>query len=211
MSNQPPPIAPNPFQCPKCSSDHTQKLSVIYDSGTTNARSKTFAHGVAINPDLSLTPVLGSLGTNTLSQSELARRLSPPVLPSKESGEVYFVHFVAIAAVCVSFGLMMAAVDSTRAATEKVAFIIGIVFFLGFGIVFAIYGFSLDKTANESLTRKLGTYQKHLADWRASVFCHRCGHVYIPESLREKPQPRPSENQSTGRSRAKLIYPDMDS
>lgn len=63
------------MECPKCKSDNTQRLEVIYDEGTQHTRSTTVGGGYGRG---------GAIGTATTTgktQSNLARKAAPPAKP----------------------------------------------------------------------------------------------------------------------------------
>ncbi len=61
------------MNCPNCSSDQTQRLSAIYEAGTSVVESKLSGGGVALTPG-GLAPVLGSGSSRACSRRRSPRR-----------------------------------------------------------------------------------------------------------------------------------------
>lgn len=140
------------MQCTQCNSDNVQKLSVVYQSGTSqiNTTSRTFGSGVGFGGGGGLFGV-GSASTKTTgqSQSHLAAIASPP----KKKG--YMIPYVII-------------VLSIIAVMAKI--ITGGVFILPLALaVFLIYrAFSYNKNQ----------WPPKYQEWSKSWHCNKCGAIY---------------------------------
>jgi predicted RNA-binding Zn-ribbon protein involved in translation (DUF1610 family) len=64
------------FDCPQCGSDNTQKLSVIYHSGTSSGTKVTIGSALAIT-DYGIAPIIGSSNSNYSQQTQLAKIVAP--------------------------------------------------------------------------------------------------------------------------------------
>jgi formate/nitrite transporter FocA (FNT family) len=64
------------MQCPKCSSDNTQKLKIIYESGTKEINTTGYSAGTGLGSLVGI----GGAATKTTgrSQSLMAQRIAPP-------------------------------------------------------------------------------------------------------------------------------------
>jgi hypothetical protein len=89
------------MQCPKCHSDHTQKLSVIHDSGTRHFRSRS----------------LDWRDFGGTSTSALARKMAPP---AKKSTPISW-FFLVVVGISLALFAYIAAVD--HSAAEEAVFL----------------------------------------------------------------------------------------
>jgi len=64
------------MECPKCKSDNTQRLEMIYDQGTQNIQTTTVGGGYGRGP------AIGTASTRGKSQSKQAAKAAPPGKPS---------------------------------------------------------------------------------------------------------------------------------
>ena len=151
------------YKCPTCGSEQVQRVSVVYESGTTSTRGRGL--GVAIAGD-DLIPV--GTSTRSTSQTQLAARLVPP----KKQGAGYILSAVAITLGGVVFGLIPAAAGG----------VIGI----AIGSCLALGGFAGGLVYAATESKKVSAYnsqvwEKQYQQWQRRWLCHKCGHVFTPE------------------------------
>lgn len=141
------------MNCPKCSSENTQTLRMIFESGTSNSSSTSKSHGGGF---FNVLPTFRAK-TNTVStsQSLLATSASPPVKKSLIG--------TAIATLIGLYFLVGAFSPS---------FNFG---WLLFGVLWSgLFGFVT--YANFNFNTKV--FPKDLEDWEKTWRCHKCGTVY---------------------------------
>ena len=148
------------MKCPKCESENTQRLEVVFHGGTQTNTNTSVAVGAVMRG--------GGFGALTrssgMSQSTLAQAATPPQVP-KESK---------FAIACLIVGLMFGGFPLW----------IGLMHGGGFGA--AVFGFvvlglcSLPVIAD---TKKRQAYNRDVfpglyQTWKDSWLCHKCGTIY---------------------------------
>lgn len=152
------------LRCPKCGSEETQSVPVVYRTGTETIRMRA---GVGKNRRNVLRVV----------QSELAASVAPPAkktaylfywgLGLSIAGLVFGWPELLLVVMSVANGGL--AVPSCCACVSIPAAVVGIC------MVIPGYSRYLEaKAYNERVWAGLH------AEWGKSVFCHRCGHVFVP-------------------------------
>jgi hypothetical protein len=136
------------MQCSKCSSDNTQRLEVVYESGTQNINTRSNSVGVGFSGKLGV----GGATTKTqgTSQTTIAQKASPPSKKPFKLG---------IAAAI--FGMFFLGSGSLGAVAFGVAIIAG----GGYMIYSAM-------TYNKTEWPPLYKY------WQESWLCNKCGSIY---------------------------------
>jgi hypothetical protein len=144
------------LNCPKCKSENTQTLTVIYDGGTnvTQSTSKTSAGGF-LNPIPSITAKTKS---TEVTQTKLAQKATPP--EKKKITIQVGVTILGILILLSSFGNKF----------DIGLFLFSIVLTGGFGY----WSYIRMKYNKEEWPQKLET-------WEKSWYCHKCGGIFIPE------------------------------
>lgn len=66
------------MKCPKCDSENTQRLQVVFQNGTQNISTTSRSTGIGIGSNGSLAMGLGSSKTSGQAQSILAQQVAPP-------------------------------------------------------------------------------------------------------------------------------------
>lgn len=164
-ATSPPPIIgsgkPSTLACPKCQSEHVQKISIIVSSGTTNTVSNSKVSGTVYGPG-----VLGNVGgqktTFSTSQTELAEEFSEQLF--KESPLTGVLASAALAGSVASGFYASKLFHSTTW-----GWAVGIGMFVL--CAFVIAGIKPSKRSVQ------------LERWRnQGCYCHRCGHKFIPGS-----------------------------
>ena len=141
------------LNCPKCSSDNTQKLSAIVDGGTSHSRSQ------------SVGSVGGSFGgragfgmtsstTNTQTQTTLAKKLSAP---RKKATVLLLIGFFFL--ICFVWAILPK--------------FVGLLGALALGY-YAFTRFKKNSAYNTDVWPGL------FKTWEESFYCHRCENVFVP-------------------------------
>lgn len=159
------------FACPKCQSEHVQKMSVIIEQGTTEINTESSSAGVAVGFGGAAVGG-GKTATTGTAQTALAKQLSEELKDESNFSLTIIVGFIlsAIAGIIIAgwfHGFW--------------AFVTGI---LAFAIVFTPFikfDEYLDKTifkkSNEEKTERQN--KKNL--WKESGFyCNRCAAKFVP-------------------------------
>lgn len=144
------------YDCPRCQSNQTTSFAAIYEQGTrTN---------------------YGHAGGGSVSQSVLARQVSPPVKPALGCG---MLTFLAAAPVFGSLGMIFflriclntISFTLSQAVTGEMLFLI----YAALVVTGLVGGFYL---ALRSVNRRLPAYQTRLRQWSLGMYCRRCGNVW---------------------------------
>ena len=141
------------FNCPKCSSDNTQKISSIVEAGTTKTTGTTQSVGVAsVRGGLGVGTSVGTI--NATSKTALATKLASPV---KQNSFVFYVLMVSI------------------------PFLIVVIFpwYLGYPLA-GFIGWMLFQKADKAKTYNREVFPGLLSNWQSSFYCHRCDNSFIP-------------------------------
>jgi len=144
------------MNCPKCNSENTQTLSVIYEGGTnvTQSTSKTRAGGF-LDPVPSITAKTKS---TSVTQSKLAQKSNPP--EKKKITIQVGVTIFGILLVLTSFGSQF----------NISGFLFALILTGGFGY----WSYILIKYNKEE-------WPLLLEKWEKSWYCHKCGEIFIKE------------------------------
>jgi hypothetical protein len=138
------------MNCPKCSSENVQKLSVIYQSGThkINTSSTTVGGGYMSGPGIGM----GSTTTTGKQQSIMAKMAAPP--PKRS----YAPSLMAI------LGFLMVVVNLDNGGTYG---------FLGLAIIAASIVW-----VYFAYQYNTGEWKQKQSIWQASWHCNKCGEMY---------------------------------
>lgn len=148
------------FNCPECGSDRTQKAEVLYESGTSTSTSTMAGIGVGTGGMVGV----GVGAGRGSSQSELAKKLSPPAKP----GPIAFWVFLLISGIIIFIiGILIFSIG------DKWNIRIG-VFFMLLGGGFGIPGYRGIKKEYDKGAR----YNDEYAKWEQLWCCSRCGHTF---------------------------------
>jgi transcription elongation factor Elf1 len=145
------------FNCPECGSDGTQKAKVLYESGTSTSTSTMAGIGVGTGGKVGV----GVGAGRGSSQSELARKLSPPAKPgSITPGVIWIIG-----------GIIM--------------FVMAIQFFpagaVGAGVFFVLVAGGFGMLGYRGIKKENGkraSYNDKYAKWDRLWYCVRCGHTF---------------------------------
>lgn len=141
------------MNCPKCNSDNTQTLPVIYESGTSDEQTTSHTHGGGF---FSLTPSFRAKSTATsTSQSIAAQNASPPA-KKKLRG------LVVITVASAAYGL-----STFSSGFNLGQLIVGLAVAGGFGYL-----------AFSRFQHNSKVWPGHFQAWQASWKCHKCGTVF---------------------------------
>lgn len=146
------------LNCPSCSSDQTQRLSAIVDSGTSHTRGTSVGSFSGVGVGAGGAAGFGGMShsvTNSVTKSTLATKLSAPARrPEKR------LYLAGALMILFSFSFF------------HTLFLLGLVLLAG-GALLIYKG-----TQNGVYNR---TELPHLhSRWSSSFYCHRCQNVYLP-------------------------------
>lgn len=148
------------FNCPECGSDSTQKAKVLYESGTSTSISTMAGIGVGTGGKVGV----GVGAGRGSSQSELAKKLSPPAKPASIALGVFYITLAIITFIFVIIFFTIGEIGG------------GVLFMLVAGI-FGMVGYSKIKKEND----KEASYKDEFAKWERLWYCVRCGHTFYVE------------------------------
>lgn len=150
---------PSLYDCPVCGSDHTQKVSAVYEAGTADTEGRSSHTGVAWAGEGDFIPAIGSSKQTGTQQTDLAKRLAPPAL--KEWGA---------AVGCVP--MIAAVVGSISLA------VIGLPCFVGFTLTFVVVLLLMISSTQNDRAFNRDQLPKLKDEWQKKWYCHRCGEVF---------------------------------
>jgi transposase-like protein len=150
----------NPFSCPRCGSDNVQRISLIYEQGSSNIQTNSthVASFGAFNQ-----PVVGSTVTHGSQQTHLAIKYAPPVMRDENTPPVVG---VIVGVVVLIVGLAVAYNnDGMDAAFAALGAISGPIVCVAVGICSGRDNARWNRTAGANL----------LDSWKRKCLCWRCG------------------------------------
>ena len=159
------------YNFPKCGTDKTQRIKLIYESGTSSQ--KTILTGIGIGAGGGIGVGVG--GGAGISQSELARRLAPPQRVSLEN-EVFGLLFLIIISLIILVTGCALIWGKTENVFLKAIGLLILLFVTGYLLSFGIRQYGESKKKN---SEALAKYKQDCAIWERLWFCHRCGHVFF--------------------------------
>jgi len=154
------------FNCPQCGSDRTQKARVLYESGTSASKMTMAGLGVAGGGKVGVGVGAGA-GT---SQTELAKKLSPPVKPALVGRRFLAWLLVAVGSFTLFNGFLLLATTTLHHKSNGVGFLI-------FGGICAFSGIFIFKSAGRKLKKRKVKYEEDYTKWERTWYCNRCGHI----------------------------------
>lgn len=175
--------AQNPYQCPQCKSDDTQRVAVLVDMGTNRGA----LGGLAVNTNFDL----GVGGGVSGSASELARKFAKPKPPSRD-----LTGYEIASAVMIVGGLFVGAAGFGPLLEGGLGVLFGLPV-VGLGGALLYFGiYRLSYPSQETIKQRQAAsaaYQDKLARWNRSFLCKRCGWTFLgPEPpIRAEVAPTP--------------------
>jgi hypothetical protein len=151
--------------CPKCGSNQTQPLHIIFSQGTVTGQTVTNSYGMTSSGNM-----VNSVGVGNYSGSSvLAQRLAPPKKPES-------VLIMGIVGLIVMGGFGLLVISATaNSESAKSGSPLGLVCIF-VGILFLIYG--IISQANYSSNMPI--YIRNFDEWAAKRYCFTCGNTYKP-------------------------------
>lgn len=146
------------LNCPSCSSDQTQRLSAIVDSGTSHTRGTTVGGFSGVGVGAGGAAGFGGMShsvSNSVTKSTLATKLSAPVRRPEK-------RLYAIGAILILFSFSM--------------FSLSILFAL---LLLAGGALLIYKGTQNGAYNRNELLHLH-SRWSSSFYCHRCQNVYLP-------------------------------
>jgi len=162
------------YNCNKCGSGSTQKISAIVSGGTSHGHSTSNATTVAmVDGGLAVAGTRGS--TNTITKTELAKKLAMPV-ERTESWVFYSLFFGGVfawigGAIFGFLGVMI--FNSAAGAISAIAASVCIFFHC-----VKHYRESAKRNAKYNRLEYPGAKKQ----WNLGFYCHRCENIFVPES-----------------------------
>lgn len=155
------------WQCPKCTSENIQRLSVVHSEG-----SAFFT-----------------------SSSKLAMSAAPPAAPTQPSGTVegcavaIVILFLSVILSWILGGFIFNVVENDYRFKDDnlTIFLVSLFFFVVLPVYLAAIGGShvrdsLERAQQAEYPAKLAAYNQAMAKWQRSYFCHRCGNIFELQS-----------------------------
>lgn len=159
------------FACPKCQSEHVQKISIIVEQGTTEINTESSSAGVAVGFGGAAVGG-GKTVTSGTAQSELAKKFS---LELKDESDFSLTNVV---------GFIVSAIAGVIVGGWIHGFWGWVVGILSFAIVFTPFikfDEYLDKTIfKKSNEEKTGRQQKKDLWKESGFYCNRCAAKFVP-------------------------------
>jgi len=149
------------LRCPKCNSSDLKSLSVAYQEGRFSANARSRFRGVVVGdggPDV----LVGRVSTREVQQSDLSKRLSPPLKWSYRK--------VILWSVVISFVALVIYVRSIMSHPGPASSLPVTLYALIFPIILAVVLIAIWRH-NHS------TYSHDYAEWSRSFVCERCGSI----------------------------------
>lgn len=168
-----------PVNCPHCSSDQTQRLSAVFEAGTSVVESKLSGGGVALTPG-GLAPVLASGSSTGVQQTALASKAAPPERQPVGQFLIFallgspFLAVLACLATIVVLALVGASPSGVAESLPEVVAIGTCVLLTALGLVGVVVGYRFNRDEWPGL----------YSAWQARWFCHRCGETFEPSEHR---------------------------
>jgi hypothetical protein len=159
--------------CPNCSSDQIQRISAIYEAGTSVVETTTTGGGVAFSKD-GMAPILAASSSTGTQQTKLAARATPPA--RRPVGKAIVAAIVAspILAVVLTLatgfacGLVGASGETIGAVTGIVSWGALATFSVGF-VAMAVVDYKFNREEWPVLRE----------EWERKWFCHRCATEFV--------------------------------
>lgn len=159
------------FTCPNCGSENTQKVSVIFESGTTTVETTSSHTAVGMSKG-GFTPIVGASEKKRIHQTQLATNLAPP--QEKGIGGLLWLYVLApILGFVALFVAIVADADDTIARWAC------------FGTTLLIFGlitWGIVRVAKEALAFNRDEWPALHEEWKSKWFCHKGGEAFQPSA-----------------------------
>ena len=164
--------------CPKCNKDdQVQKVSVIYESGTTIG---TYAGPIAtVNYSGGKFGTAGSYASGVSSSStQLAQRLAPPIQPVIPSTSCSF--YVGLILIILTLPIGGSALFGVFLGDREVAPPVAVIFLFLTLIGFMVMMSAINQrnTYKNDFPELLATWKKDMTKWNNLFYCHRDGTIF---------------------------------
>lgn len=167
------------YKCPKCgTSDHSQKVSVIYQGGTSS--SSYHGSGPTLNYRDGKMEVGSAFMSGTVnSSSQLARKLAPPPGPTSPStpGKVFLGPLIMLIFGFCTFSAFIGGYDNEDAGGLLIG-LIGLA--VGFGLI--LKGISEKNEKMVEYESQIPKWKEEMKDWNKLYYCHKDDIMYHPEN-----------------------------
>lgn len=188
------------MHCPVCDGDQTQPVSVIYSALTTHNPSRKSVGGLTFDGNILWGRVSGGeASTRSAQQSQLAKRLAPPVIDSARlveagrsrvaaAGGGAIVAFLVVMIPLIVLGNQAPALpagpdvqppDASHPARALTA--IAVIALFGLPIlVFAKVSARFDAEIARLRQEEWQAFDRKKQDWKNSLLCFHCGKIFSP-------------------------------
>lgn len=199
----------NKFNCPKCGSDNTVSIPLVYKRGhaTGNAthqevvgyyvsqKTTTYADGHKETEDIGHSPVYGEAYHPTYTETDLAGEIAPPQqpqMPVEEDDGCFICAVKGIISFYFGFGsaeiiARFFSWGKEFGITVLYAVLTGILFICGiYWLIDKIWGIVSGKKrrfkqAMTDYVEAMEQYRKNYEEWEHLFICMRCGHKFYVE------------------------------
>jgi hypothetical protein len=162
------------YNCNKCGSSSTQKISAIVSGGTSHGHARSRATTVGmVDGGLAVAGTSGS--TKTTMQTELAQKLA---MPTRRT-ESWIFHGVLIGGALAWVGGAIAGFLGAMVVSAGFGVILGLV--AGVWTMFYCVKHYRDGARRNVQFNRL-EYPQAKEQWSLGFYCHRCENVFIPRS-----------------------------
>lgn len=165
----------NSLSCPKCGSEKAQKISLIYEAGTSDYSSTSVHSGFLTSADGNFSGLGTSLNSGT-NQTKLAKRFTPPrkkACVAAGCGCLACIILPVLFTFIVIILLTILGVNCTYPYDEIVIFGTPCILFL----LILIISIGLLRKSMKFDNEEYPILKK---EWEKQFFCHKCGHVFTP-------------------------------
>ena len=157
----------NDATCPECHQlDRVVRVRSVYSAGIASGTANSSAVGVTFTGD-GLAPTVLRGRTNSISQSDLSKRLEPLPAPASTIGLVAGMG----AGLALFIGILLLTGEAR-----------GWAIYLVLAVVYAIFLSSELRRENFRKTVLMPWYQKYLRAWENLYYCERCDIVFAADS-----------------------------
>lgn len=181
------------WQCPKCDSEHIEKLSVIYSEGTTSTTQGVIGLGLSESGAVGLGGAVGGGTSSTI----MAKGVAPPIAPNPPDTADNSQGIGCLAFVVVGFlALLFSGVSAMMLSDQYPNLSPGFLFLLVVTISLSLGSWAASSAARSykklqedkrqaelsAYNEALSLYNEAAARWLRSYLCHRCGSIFELQS-----------------------------
>lgn len=187
------------LSCTNCGSEHTQKLSSVYASGTRHGHATSQTAGIVMDNAGNVGGMSATTSTSSTHRSELANRIAPPQRLSMNFSKANPLGlFLIVIAWWLTTGFAMVIDYLFFVKTEMVTGWMGsstptpvafqhtgtcvVIGLLGGIVVFFLMVRKNIKKAQKFELYNKTVYEPAMKEWQLKYYCHRCDTVFKPSA-----------------------------